>query len=81
MAKRTKLELRADILRVARDGANKTRIVYGAYLNFDIVNGHLSELINDGRIVKTGRRYFTTGRGVDYIGHIDAVSGREAGSP
>jgi predicted transcriptional regulator len=74
LLKRTRLEVRSDILRVAKNGAGKTRIVYGAYLSFDIAKKHLSALIADGRLIHEGNRYFTTSRGLEYIAHVEAVS-------
>ncbi len=71
---RSKEELRADILRVAKLGANKTRIVYKAFLNFHIAQKHLAVLIADGRLTKEGKRYFTTPSGLEYIAHIEAIS-------
>ena len=73
MSVRSRQEVRGDILRVARMGAIKTRIVYGAYLNFSIVKGHLFELIKSGRLVQRGKKFYTTDRGLDYIRHLEAM--------
>ena len=43
--RRDKLEVMADILEVALGGANKTRIMYRANLNFLRANRYLSELL------------------------------------
>jgi len=71
---RSKQELRADILRVAKLGANKTRIVYKAFLNFEIVKKHLAELIKTGRIVQRGKKFYTTESGLEYVGHLEAIA-------
>jgi predicted transcriptional regulator len=72
--KRTKYEIRAEMLRAAKGGCNKTRLVYNAYLNFDIVNPHLTALIDNGLLVRQGKRYLTTNSGLEYIGHVDAIT-------
>lgn len=71
--RRTKQELRADILRVALNGAGKTELVYGAYLNFDIIKGHLAELMRTGRIEQRGKRFYTTEAGLKYISYVEAI--------
>lgn len=42
---RTRHEVAADILKVAQKGAIKTRIVYGANLNFGIIKKYLEKPI------------------------------------
>lgn len=76
MRRRNNLEIDADILRIAKDGARKTWIVYGANLNFKIIKGYLEELIQAGRLRQVGPFYHTTERGQDFIGLVDAI--REA---
>lgn len=71
---RSKQEIRADILTVAIKGVNKTHLVYGTYLNFKIVNQHLTELMNDNRIIQIGKRYFTTESGLEYINHMKMIT-------
>ncbi|GAI07498.1 unnamed protein product [marine sediment metagenome] len=46
--RRNNLDISADILRTAHSGARKTRIVYQANLNFDIVKKYLKALLDRG---------------------------------
>lgn len=68
MGRRNNLDIYADILQVARYGVNKTRIVYQANLNFNIVKKYLSSLLDKGLLHETeGRRFITTERGVRFL--------------
>lgn len=71
--KRTKHEIRADILRVASMGAIKTRIVYLANLNFKLATKHINALIASGRLFKRDNRYITSGKGYRYISTVEAL--------
>mgnify|MGYP001144110336 CR=1 FL=1 len=48
--RRNNLEITADILRIAKDGAKKTQIVYGANLNFKLLHQYLDDLEKSGLI-------------------------------
>ncbi len=48
MARRSRTEVIIDILTEARHGANKTRIMYRANLNFLRCNRYLSEMLENG---------------------------------
>jgi len=74
MARRNDLDICADILRVARTGANKTRIVYQANLNFKIVEKYLQRLVGNGLLQPTGdRRFITTEKGVEFLEQFEAL--------
>ncbi len=51
MGKRSKLKIVVEILDVANGGANKTKIIYKANLNFNRANKYLEELTERGLIV------------------------------
>jgi predicted transcriptional regulator len=76
MKKRDSMDISADILRLATRGAIKTRIVYGANLNFKIVEGYLSRLTNLGLIENrdSRRRYQTTEKGLSFIQRYEELS-------
>ncbi|UCB61346.1 MAG: DUF4364 family protein [Candidatus Bathyarchaeota archaeon] len=63
MTRRSKMEVIIDILKEALDGANKTRIMYRANLNFLRFNIYLSEMLENGLLTKTndgnGRAVYT----------------------
>ena len=70
--RRNNMEITADILRIAKNGANKTRIVYRANLNFKILHEYLDELREAGLIANNqeGNGIIkTTERGKQYLEH------------
>ena len=65
MVYRSKLEIRADILSVAKDGSKPTNIMYEADLNHKMLIRYLQDLLEGGMLhfdKKTGI-YYTTYRG------------------
>lgn len=74
MARRNDLDICADILRVARTGVNKTRIVYQANLNFKIVEKYLQRLVSGGLLKETrDRRFITTDKGFAFLEQFEAL--------
>lgn len=67
MSRRNNLDICADILQIARRGAKKTEIVYGANLNFKVVEGYLRNLISEGLIQKLDRFFTTTPKGNQFV--------------
>ncbi len=68
--RRSRLEIIAEILKRARKGAKKTRIVYGANLNFKMLNEYLAELEAAGLIKHSeanGGLVRTTEKGNEYL--------------
>ena len=65
--RRSSLDVTVNILEAAQFGANKTRIVYGSNLNFEIVKGYINTLVNNGFLESDGKRYSTTERGVKFV--------------
>jgi predicted transcriptional regulator len=65
--RRSSLDVTVNILEAAQGGANKTRIVYGSNLNFEIVKGYINTLVNNGFLEIDGKRYSTTERGVKFV--------------
>ncbi len=68
------MEIIADILRIARKGAKKTHIVYGANLNFKILQEYLDELEESGLItnhMEGGGLIETTEKGIQYLQYYD----------
>ena len=52
MSRRSRMEVIIDILTESLDGANKTRIMYRANLNFLRFNCYLSEMLENGLLRK-----------------------------
>jgi len=65
--RRNNLDICADILRVARIPVRKTRIVYEANLNFNIVKDYLSTLKNKELIRNENGLYITTPKGKEFV--------------
>jgi len=68
MSRRNDLDICADILKTARTGAKKTRLVYKANLNFKIIEKYLRKLIDNGLLQRAeDRNFLTTQRGVQFL--------------
>jgi predicted transcriptional regulator len=52
MTRRSRMDLIVDILTEALSGANKTRIMYRANLNFVRFNAYLTEMLRSGLLVR-----------------------------
>lgn len=65
--RRSRLEIIADILSVARNGATKTEIEYIANLNFARVKRYLTYLEANGFLENSGHFYQSTKRGVEFL--------------
>ena len=68
--KRNSMDIIAEILKVAHDGAKKTHIVYKANLNFKVLEEYLEKMIDSGlvTILKEKRNLIkTTEKGVTYL--------------
>jgi len=68
--RRNNLEIIAEILRIARRGAKKTRIVYGANLNFKMLRAYLRKLEGAGLITvskEDGGLIKTTKKGHEFL--------------
>ncbi len=72
MRRRSRIEVVADILAEALNGANKTRVMYRANLNFLRFERYLSELLEKELMVelnnpRSGVIYRTTDKGRDLL--------------
>ncbi|MDD1750488.1 MAG: winged helix-turn-helix domain-containing protein [Methanothrix sp.] len=72
--KRSKQEIVSVILEVCKSGANKTRIVYQANLNFKTINPYLDILIKNGLIELNQGNYKTTQKGAILMGDLKQVN-------
>jgi len=73
--RRNNLLITAEILQLAREGARKTRIVYGANLNFKLLNRYLDQLERIGLVTShagEGSLIRTTEKGMRFL---DCYSG------
>lgn len=69
---RSRLRIIADILRIASDGARKTRIMYQANLSYKLLCQYLEKVVN-ARLVtfEKGNSYVLTSRGEEFLERFD----------
>jgi len=66
--RRDKIDIIADILKVALHGAKKTHIVYKANLNFTVLKKYIIRLEENGLLTKiNGGHYMTTQKGSQFL--------------
>lgn len=80
-SRRSPLEIMVEIIRISRDngGVRKTRIVYGANLNYNIAGEYLERMIGNGFIVYEKPLYYQTEKGEEFINMYEALRQMEAG--
>jgi predicted transcriptional regulator len=77
--KRSKYVIISQILNVCKGGANKTKIVYQANLNFRTVLPYIDLLIKNGLLeVKQGKNlsYETTDKGISLLDGFELVNSK-----
>jgi predicted transcriptional regulator len=77
MMKRSKYVIVSQILDVCKGGANKTKIVYQANLNFRTVISYIDLLIKNELLeVKQGKivLYETTDKGISWLKHFERIN-------
>jgi predicted transcriptional regulator len=70
MERRDRLEITAEILRIAKKGVKKTHLVYRANLNHALLEDYLEKLEQQGLIardVNPERKIQTTERGIQFV--------------
>jgi len=72
-SRRQGLDIEAEILRICKDGAKKTWIVYRANLNFAIVKGYIEELKGQGLLSENDDLYQSTEQGLEFLGEYAAL--------
>lgn len=72
--KRSKYQIISEILEICISGANKTKVVYQANLNFRTVNPYLEELIRNHLIDLEQHEYITTSDGISLLENINYIN-------
>ncbi len=67
MKRRTKFDIVIAILDVVSGGANKTKIVYRANLNFNLATKYLNFLLEKGLVRTDSHYYEITGEGKTFL--------------
>jgi len=63
---RSSFEIIAEILKIAKNGAKKTRIMYTCGLSYKFVQKYLDLLLETG-LLQSGDSYHTTEKGVGFL--------------
>lgn len=72
--KRSDVRIILDVLRLARNGERKTRIMYGANLSYEMLGRYLDHLTVQELIqVDTARTYHLTAKGEDLLRDLERV--------
>lgn len=67
---RSRIQIAADILEIAKDGSRKTRIMYQGNLSFDLLQKYLDMLVNFGLLEIRGgaeKSYIATEKGRRFL--------------
>lgn len=73
---RSRLQIVADILQVAKNGSNKTRIMYQANLSFELLRRYVDFLKRSGllqTVDRDGKSYVTTEKGHRFLEEYDEL--------
>ncbi len=69
---RTRLRIIADILHIASEGANKTRIMYQANLSYKLLCQYLEQVISAQLVAcEKGKSYVLTSSGEQFLERLD----------
>ena len=69
---RTKLDIWADIIKTCNGGIKKTRLVYGANINFTTVRKYLRDMMEKELVIKTANNcYIPTNKGMLFLEHYN----------
>ncbi len=85
--RRSSIDIDADILRIAKDGARKTQIVYQGNLNFQLIKRYLPRLIEQGYMdppienSKGEKIYRTAPRGAEFLRRYDSLRSMDGPRP
>lgn len=76
-ARRNDLDVLADLIEVARaaGGATKTRLVYGANLNWRLIKVYLVRMLTSGLLVLRDGRYHATPKADLYLERYRSLGG------
>ncbi|MBU4222234.1 MAG: winged helix-turn-helix domain-containing protein [Euryarchaeota archaeon] len=78
--RRSRLDIVIDILEVAKEGVNKTGIVYRTNLNFQLTDKYLALLIEKGFLEKREEKYATTDAGKAFLEKAREITSQISGN-
>ena len=72
--RRNNLDIMADMITVAKNGARKTQLVYKCNLNFSIVKRYISYLLASGLFYFNAPYYYSTEEGNVFLSRYKALN-------
>jgi len=76
---RSRMDIVAEILKIATPGAKKTQIMYGANLSYKLLNAYIDHLTKEGSLALQGDRYYTTEKGKIFLENYGKLAQPETG--
>jgi len=72
---RGRIQIAADMIEIARNGSNKTRIMYQANLSFELLEKYLQLLIGSGMLEtrENGKGFVATPKGLELLADYRAL--------
>ncbi len=70
---RNNIDITADLLYVAKNGARKTHLVYKANLNFMLIKKYLARLTENGLLESVNERFYTTDKGTRFLDQYEIM--------
>jgi len=79
--RRSRPDIFNDILKIVLKGARKTRIVYGANLNFKLLREYLDNMERQGLLVEEDGKVIATEKGKEYLVYYQGLRNFMTGIP
>ncbi len=70
---RNNMDITAELLYVAKNGARKTHLVYKANLNFVLIKKYLVRLTENGLLESVNERFYTTDKGARFLDQYEII--------
>ncbi len=71
--RRNNIDISADLLYVAKNGAKKTHLVYKANLNFMLIKEYLARLTENGLLESVDEIFYTTDKGTRFLDQYEIM--------
>ncbi len=73
VGRRHKIDIMADLLRLSKNGSKKTRLVYLANINFNMLKKYVILLESKGFIYNSDGLFYTSREGFDFLRQYDEL--------
>ena len=71
--RRNNIDISAELLHVAKNGARKTHLVYKANLNFVLIKKYLASLTENGLLESVDEIFYTTDKGARFLDQYEIM--------